>query len=363
MLSREPFEPGRQEDETTSSHKVEGDQARGAERPLRFAMASRNVAAAMLAMFVASSAAPAVAASAEPKVTIKLPPSPGGEENGEDDGAPGEVVDETSPDPEDVGKPPAPPAPPAPPEPPAEPLPPNVTSGEADPAPVTTPEPTPAPAAPVPTPAPTVEPVVTPEPTVTGTNAAPAVTPVAPVETPAPAPATPAAPAPPVAPAPSAPAPAPSTAVPAPTTPPSPEPAGDVRGESKTSDRAKPERRNRKRSTQGENEAAGGTPRSAPGGEAPQVDGGAGVASTDRPRVRVSSSQLARYSGRRHIVVLGESLWSIASDELGSRASDADIAAYVAELWELNRERIASGTPDKINVGVALRLPAIKEAR
>ena len=62
-------------------------------------------------------------------------------------------------------------------------------------------------------------------------------------------------------------------------------------------------------------------------------------------------------SGRVHVVVAGESLWSIARDQLGHGASDAEIASEVNRIWELNASRIATGSPDLIPVGTRLRLP------
>jgi hypothetical protein len=62
-------------------------------------------------------------------------------------------------------------------------------------------------------------------------------------------------------------------------------------------------------------------------------------------------------SGTRfHIVQRGESLWSIASDRLGERAGAAGIAREVDRLWELNEDRIASGSPDLLYTGIRLRL-------
>jgi LysM domain len=57
-----------------------------------------------------------------------------------------------------------------------------------------------------------------------------------------------------------------------------------------------------------------------------------------------------------HIVQPGESLWSIAEDLLRPGASAMNVAAQVAELWELNHERIPSGDPDLIAVGQRLLL-------
>jgi nucleoid-associated protein YgaU len=59
---------------------------------------------------------------------------------------------------------------------------------------------------------------------------------------------------------------------------------------------------------------------------------------------------------RFHTVHRGESLWSIASDLLGDGASDARVAREVNRLWELNADRIASGSPDLLFAGTRLRL-------
>jgi hypothetical protein len=60
--------------------------------------------------------------------------------------------------------------------------------------------------------------------------------------------------------------------------------------------------------------------------------------------------------GRFHVVRPGESLWSIASELLGRDAPPAEIALEVGRLWLLNKERIASGDPDLLAIGVRLRL-------
>ena len=52
----------------------------------------------------------------------------------------------------------------------------------------------------------------------------------------------------------------------------------------------------------------------------------------------------------------GESLWSIANDLLGDRASAARIAREVNRLWELNSDRIATGDRDLLMVGTRLAL-------
>ena len=41
---------------------------------------------------------------------------------------------------------------------------------------------------------------------------------------------------------------------------------------------------------------------------------------------------------------------------LGASASPARIAGEVHRLWQLNRERIATGNPDLLMVGTILRL-------
>ena len=74
---------------------------------------------------------------------------------------------------------------------------------------------------------------------------------------------------------------------------------------------------------------------------------------TNRP---VAMRHSKASDGRVHIVRPGESLWTIAAGLLGSSASATSIAAEVARLWELNRERIPSGDPDLIAVGQHLRL-------
>ena len=68
--------------------------------------------------------------------------------------------------------------------------------------------------------------------------------------------------------------------------------------------------------------------------------------------VRSRTTDKARF----HVVQPGESLWTIAENLLGAGSSATNIAAEVARLWELNRERIPSGDPDLIAVGQQLRL-------
>jgi hypothetical protein len=61
-------------------------------------------------------------------------------------------------------------------------------------------------------------------------------------------------------------------------------------------------------------------------------------------------------TARWHVVEPGESLWSIARRLLGPDASPGRIAREVDHLWELNRDRIGTGDPDMLMVGVRLRL-------
>jgi hypothetical protein len=64
----------------------------------------------------------------------------------------------------------------------------------------------------------------------------------------------------------------------------------------------------------------------------------------------------ATSGARFHVVERSESLWSIASDRLGERAGVAQIAREVNRLWQLNEDRIASGSPDLLYAGTRLRL-------
>ena len=64
----------------------------------------------------------------------------------------------------------------------------------------------------------------------------------------------------------------------------------------------------------------------------------------------------ASSDARFHVVQRGESLWSIATDRLGDRAGVEQIAREVNRLWQLNEDRIASGSPDLLYTGTRLRL-------
>ena len=61
--------------------------------------------------------------------------------------------------------------------------------------------------------------------------------------------------------------------------------------------------------------------------------------------------------GKLHVVRAGETLWSIAAQLLGDRATPEKIAALVDELWSLNASRVGSGNPDVIHTGDQLLLP------
>jgi LysM repeat protein len=61
-------------------------------------------------------------------------------------------------------------------------------------------------------------------------------------------------------------------------------------------------------------------------------------------------------SGDTYVVRPGDSLWSIARRLLGPGASPAQIARKVNRLWELNKDRISTGDPDLLRVGIELKL-------
>jgi hypothetical protein len=53
---------------------------------------------------------------------------------------------------------------------------------------------------------------------------------------------------------------------------------------------------------------------------------------------------------------LGDTLWTLAADQLGGRSSSAAIAGEVNRLWMLNADRIASGEPRLVEPGQRLRV-------
>ncbi len=86
------------------------------------------------------------------------------------------------------------------------------------------------------------------------------------------------------------------------------------------------------------------------------VEAASSAGTTLPARRNVASVQRQAGGGRIHVVRPGESLWIIAEGLLADHASATNIAAEVARLWELNRDRIPSGDPDLIEVGQQLRL-------
>jgi nucleoid-associated protein YgaU len=70
----------------------------------------------------------------------------------------------------------------------------------------------------------------------------------------------------------------------------------------------------------------------------------------------ITTGGRAEAGDRFHTVQRGESLWSIASDVLGDGASVTSVAREVNRLWELNEDRIATGSPDLLFAGTRLRL-------
>ncbi len=98
--------------------------------------------------------------------------------------------------------------------------------------------------------------------------------------------------------------------------------------------------------------------RSAPAAPAPTADPtpvntSAGEAA---PKLPTTTSAAPLEDGHVHVVRPGESLWSIASRLLGADASPGAIALEVRRLWRLNSERIGTGDPNVLIVGVRLRL-------
>ena len=87
-----------------------------------------------------------------------------------------------------------------------------------------------------------------------------------------------------------------------------------------------------------------------------QPDGAAEAVAPAPAPTTPSPAENASPDDRTHTVQAGESLWSIASDILDPRASPLQIAREVHRLWELNKDRIATGDPDLLMTGTRLRL-------
>jgi hypothetical protein len=77
---------------------------------------------------------------------------------------------------------------------------------------------------------------------------------------------------------------------------------------------------------------------------------------TSSVAVAVGDRDAAVRGERTHVARPGESLWSIARDVLGSRASTAQIAREVNRLWDLNKERIGTGDRNLLMIGTRLTL-------
>lgn len=75
-----------------------------------------------------------------------------------------------------------------------------------------------------------------------------------------------------------------------------------------------------------------------------------------RPQ-RAAASRGGKRGGRRtHVVRRGESLWSIATAQLGGQPGPARVAEEVQRLWSMNAEIIGTGDPDLLLVGQEIRL-------
>jgi LysM repeat protein len=173
--------------------------------------------------------------------------------------------------------------------------------------------------------------------------------------TPAPPPPTPASPVEPPAP--------PPGAVALPATPPTPTPVAEVEAPTpqpeprETSTQRKPPKRPAK-AHEVERRPVIGTgpapPRQSPG---PVVQATAAPPPpTTVPVPPPADRGDTRIAGPTYTVRPGDSLWSIARRLLGADASAGRIAREVNRLWQLNEDRIATGSPSLIHVGTVLKL-------
>jgi hypothetical protein len=97
-------------------------------------------------------------------------------------------------------------------------------------------------------------------------------------------------------------------------------------------------------------------PTPVPTAPAPATSGSSVVHVVNTAAPKATAHHEVAKGERFHVVVAGESLWSIARDELGGDASPARIAREVNRLWALNSDRIATGDPDLLRVGTKLSL-------
>lgn len=74
------------------------------------------------------------------------------------------------------------------------------------------------------------------------------------------------------------------------------------------------------------------------------------------PVAQTDANDSIRAGERFHVVEVGDSLWSIARQLLGSDATTGQVAREVERLWRRNAERIATGDPDLIMPGTKLEL-------
>jgi Tfp pilus assembly protein FimV len=58
------------------------------------------------------------------------------------------------------------------------------------------------------------------------------------------------------------------------------------------------------------------------------------------------------------VVKSGDSLWSIASQLVGSSATDEQIQQKLTEIWNMNATRIGTGDPNLLFAGQRLMLPS-----